>query len=285
MAAPAVYIVPPADPLPGDDARVHDNRAASIISGVAGVDFSRHVWTKNTDTDFEMSALDEAKMRSWVWDKILPQVMKTKEFALADTMLNKMKPGALGLKIMDVIHAFKQTERVVSQNSLSPMVMSSALEAVNEICGMREMTSLVPEKHKLYLARFLLRHDDYFATFCCYVGYVFLGKQMMQAGASNTIRKMNQVLIMKNLACAKLRDVLCRAGCSKIRLQFNDAMTDTANNPYVMDWVGGWYKAYRKEIASNNLADLGNVQDAAKRSRIDGDRFLVPSIYRHGGGP
>ena len=277
-----VVPLPNAEKLVGDEARVLDNQAASIISGVAGVDFSRHVWTKNTDTDFELSALDEAKMRSWVWDKILPQVMKTKEFALADTMLNKMKPGKLGLKIMDLIHAFKQTERVVSQNSLSPMVKACALEAVNEICGMREMTSLVPEKHKMYLATFLLRHEDYFATFCCYVGYVFLGKQMMQAGASNTVRKMNQILIMKNMACAKLRDVLCRAGCSKIKSQFNSAMSDPLTDKYVMDWVGGWYKGYRIHISKNNLADLGDAQDSAKRSRIEDDRYVLPSIYRHG---
>ena len=135
--------------FPGDSARALDTHAGQVIAGVAGVDFSRHVWTRDSDNDFEMNAFDEASMRSWVWKKLLPDVLKFHESKTSMTAIRRLKPVTLAVDIMNVIKAFKTAERVVSKKALSPLVLACALEAVNEICTMQAMKNLVSESKKI----------------------------------------------------------------------------------------------------------------------------------------
>jgi hypothetical protein len=226
----------------GDSARALDTRAGQIIAGIAGVDFSRHVWTRDTDNDFEMNAFDESSMRSWVWKRLLPDVLKVHESRTSTTGLRRMQPLKLGVEVMSVIKAFKTAERVVSKKALSPLVLACALEAVNEICAIQALSNVVTEEQKDLFSCFLRRHPHYSPTFCVYVGYTLLGKQMVQNGSSNTIRKMNQVLLMKNTASGRLRNVLLSAGVYKIKRDFNEAFS--SNNDFVEDWKEKWYKAW-----------------------------------------
>jgi hypothetical protein len=243
----------------GDTARALDTRAGQIIAGVAGVDFSRHVWTRDTDNDFEMNAFDESSMRAWVWKKLLPEVLKVHESRTDATAMRRLKPLKLGVDIMNVIKAFKTAERVVSKKALSPLVLACALEAVNEICAIQALANVVSEQQKELFSCFLRRHPHYSPTFCVYVGYTLLGKQMVQNGSSNTIRKMNQVLLMKNMASGRLRDVLLSSGVYTIKRDFNDAVS--SSNEFVQDWKEKWYQAWVTSM--NKPTDAIKVEDGA----------------------
>jgi hypothetical protein len=246
----------------GDRSRALDTHAGQVIAGVAGVDFSRHVWTRDSDNDFEMNAFDESSMRSWVWKKLIPDVINLHQSEKNADGTSQLRPLKLGVDILTVIKAFKTAERVVSKKALSPLVLSCALEAVNEICTMQMMKNLVSEDKKEQLSCFLRRHAHYAPTFCVYVGYSLMGKQMIQNGSSNTIRKMNQVLLMKNSASSRLRDVLLASGCGKIKSQFEEALH--LNDYHVEDWKEMWYKAWSESLKRPEPV----IEDSATMHRI-----------------
>jgi hypothetical protein len=133
----------------GDTARSLDTNAGIIIAGVAGVQFSQHVWTRDVDNDFELNTYDEDCMRKWVWQKLLPAVVLPVNKPPTNLLkLRRIRPLRLGVNIMNVIKAFKTAERVVSKKALSPMALACALEAVHEICSMQAMRGLAAEDEK-----------------------------------------------------------------------------------------------------------------------------------------
>lgn len=220
-------------------ARSLDTNAGQIIAGVAGVDFSRIVWTRDVDEDFSMSACDQAKMRTWVWEVMMPLASK-------DMLNNKtLQPTTLAMNMLMVLQSFQAAEKAISKKSLGPMVLACCLEATNDVCDMflERFITITSEDNKIKLACFLRRHPSYASTFCVYVGYTLLMKQMVQNGTSNTIRKHNALIVMKNSASLRLRDMLITRGSQQLMNDFNTVCMNR-HDKYIVDWKTSWHKAF-----------------------------------------
>ena len=100
---------------------------------------------------------------------------------------------------------------------------------------------------------------------------------MIQNGSSNTIRKMNQVLLMKNAASSRLRDVLIASGGANIKSDFETAVL--SENEWVLDWKEKWYQSWVTSLQKPREAikiepDPGGVPPAG--GGLVGARAAIP---------